>query len=55
MGKTLSELALRSRTGASVVGMVREEAFYPNLPAGFRLAARTPEDPEASPHGNPAY
>ncbi len=36
-GKSLKELELRTRTGASVVGVVRQEAFYPNPPAEFRL------------------
>jgi CPA2 family monovalent cation:H+ antiporter-2 len=37
-GCTIGELAIRSRTGASVVGIERDGSFLPNPGPGFRLA-----------------
>jgi CPA2 family monovalent cation:H+ antiporter-2 len=39
VGKTLRELRLRPQTGASVIGVVRQQKQVPNPPADFVLAA----------------
>ncbi|MDY0039464.1 MAG: cation:proton antiporter [Desulforhabdus sp.] len=38
-GRTIRELNVRSRTGASIVGIMRQEALHPNPSPDFRLAS----------------
>ena len=38
-GKTIKQLKIRTRTGISVVGVSREEAFFPNPDVDFRFKA----------------
>ncbi|MBI2501841.1 MAG: cation:proton antiporter [Candidatus Latescibacteria bacterium] len=38
-GRSIQELAIRTRTGASVVGLIRSGVLYPNPTADHRLAA----------------
>ncbi|MCE5336112.1 MAG: cation:proton antiporter [Desulfobacteraceae bacterium] len=37
-GRTISELAIRTETGTSVVGVIREGVFHPNPEPGFRFS-----------------
>lgn len=39
IGKSIKELAIRTRTGASIVGIIRNGKFYPNPDARYRFAA----------------
>jgi CPA2 family monovalent cation:H+ antiporter-2 len=37
VGRTIGELGIRARTGASIVGIIREGSFSPNPDPEFRL------------------